>query len=67
MRMIAMKEFLIQMMDKVKMQLSSMFEDADASVVSHLVHLIAQSAPTMDSSFRDDCKFEFRKAKNFVY
>uniref|UniRef100_A0A914X366 HEAT repeat protein n=1 Tax=Plectus sambesii TaxID=2011161 RepID=A0A914X366_9BILA len=43
-----------EMMDKVKMQLSSMFEDTDASVVSHLVHLIAQSAPTMDSNFRDE-------------
>lgn len=54
---IFMRSLFIQMMDKVKMQLSSMFEDADASVVAHLVHLIAQSAPTMDANFRDDCKF----------
>ena len=44
------------MLDKVRMQLCSLFEDSDIQIVAQLVRSLAQCAPHVEAKFRDDCK-----------
>ena len=61
------RHLYLQLAEKTRVQLSCLFSDVDVQVCMQLVRCVAQAAPNLEATFRDQCTLSIRSEINVRY